>query len=156
MYALELVIVLVIATTVAGAVIGYFVGRKSSSSSQAKQALEEQVEQLQQQQQDYQNKVSDHFVETAQLFNQLTNTYKDVHTHLAKGAQHLAGDQANGSLKALSDDSTELIDVVDTNSSDDELADDEPSEDQTAGDNAALATNDEIEDNTDHSDLKAH
>lgn len=37
--------------------------------------------------------VSDHFVETAALVNQLTQSYKAVYEHLEKGAYHLVGEE---------------------------------------------------------------
>jgi uncharacterized membrane-anchored protein YhcB (DUF1043 family) len=108
-YPLELVIIVGIVATIVGTIIGYLVAQKTGASSQTQAALELQLEELQKQQQNYQNEVSDHFVETAQLFNQLTNSYRDVHNHLAGGAQKLAGESATNSLAALSDESQSAL-----------------------------------------------
>ncbi len=105
MYPLELVITVGIAATIAGAVIGYLIAQKTGASHQAQVVLEQQLDELQKQQQNYQREVTDHFTETAQLFNQLTNSYRNVHSHLAEGAQKLAGESATHSLAALSDES---------------------------------------------------
>jgi uncharacterized membrane-anchored protein YhcB (DUF1043 family) len=40
---------------------------------------------------DYKGKVDDHFVETAALINQMTQSYKAVYDHLEKGAVSLVG-----------------------------------------------------------------
>lgn len=104
MYPLELVITAGVAATVAGTIIGYLIAKKTGASQQAQAQLEQQLDKLQKQQQNYQSEVSEHFVETAQLFNQLTNSYRDVHNHLAEGAQKLAGESATNSLAALSDE----------------------------------------------------
>ncbi|MCA9838690.1 MAG: DUF1043 family protein [Trueperaceae bacterium] len=40
---------------------------------------------------DYKENVSDHFVETADLINQLTHSYKAVYDHLERGAFQLVG-----------------------------------------------------------------
>ena len=59
------------------------------------------LSELQQQQHDYQHEVTDHFSETAELLNQLTNSYKDVHNHLAKGAATLCQGEGPVSLGRL-------------------------------------------------------
>ena len=66
--------------------------------------MEKQLQDLQQQQQDYQHEVTEHFVETARLLHQLTDSYQDVHNHLAKGAQLLAGNRASESMQAITAD----------------------------------------------------
>ncbi|MEH6910931.1 MAG: DUF1043 family protein [Oceanicoccus sp.] len=140
MYPLELLIIVGISATIVGTVIGYLIAQKTGASNQTKAILEQQLEELQKQQQNYQNEVSDHFVETAQLFNQLTNSYRDVHNHLAGGAQKLAGESATNSLAALSDESQSALvtdnqendityrgeNVLETETTTTDVADDEP------------------------------
>ncbi|ARN76400.1 hypothetical protein BST96_12540 [Oceanicoccus sagamiensis] len=101
---MELVITVAIAAAIIGLVAGYIITQRTSPSRQSQQQLEQHLNEMQQQQESYQSEVSEHFVETAELLNQLTTSYRDVHTHLAKGAQLLAGDNASQSLKALGDD----------------------------------------------------
>ena len=56
--------------------------------------LQNQLDELQNDFKDYQNKVSDHFGTTAHLINKLTDSYRDVHEHMANGADNLCEDEA--------------------------------------------------------------
>ena len=56
--------------------------------------LQNQLDELQNDFKDYQNKVSDHFGTTAHLINKLTDSYRDVHEHMANGAESLCEDEA--------------------------------------------------------------
>lgn len=115
MYSLELVLTVGLAATVIGLIAGYIIALRAAPSQQSQRQLETHLSEMQQQQENYQHEVSDHFVETADLLNQLTNSYRDVHNHLAKGAQKLAGDNASESLKSLADDSDENTDNISVN-----------------------------------------
>lgn len=77
-----------IAALVAGAVIGFLMGR-SGGGAQRQAELAVQLEQKQKELDDYKEEVSQHFEKTASLVNNLTSSYKDVHEHLATGAQGL-------------------------------------------------------------------
>lgn len=105
MYSLELLLTVGLASVIVGLVVGYLITQRTSPSQRSQKNMEGQLKELQQQQEDYQHEVSEHFIETANLINQMTDSYQDVHKHLAKGAQLLAGDDARKSLKALSDTS---------------------------------------------------
>jgi uncharacterized membrane-anchored protein YhcB (DUF1043 family) len=113
-YSLELVITVGLITSVISLIAGYFIALRTAPSQKSQRQLESHLSEMQQQQEDYQHEVSDHFIETADLLNQLTSNYRDVHNHLAKGAQRLAGNNASESLKALSDDSNEANTNADT------------------------------------------
>lgn len=77
-----------IAALVVGTIIGFLMGRSTGSNN--KQAeLAEQLENAQQDLESYRAEVAEHFEKTASLVNNLTNSYKDVHEHLASGAQGL-------------------------------------------------------------------
>ena len=104
MYSLELLLTITLATAVIALIAGFLLSQRSGSPKQAQRQLENHLSELQQQQQDYQHEVTEHFSQTAELLNQLTASYKDVHTHLAKGAQLLSNDQGSLSLHALSDE----------------------------------------------------
>ena len=104
MYSLELVITVAFAMTIIGLVAGYLIALRAAPSQQSQRQLEDNLNEMKQQQENYQHEVSEHFVETADLLNQLTTSYKDVHNHLAKGAQLLAGDNAKETLKTLEGD----------------------------------------------------
>lgn len=103
MYSLELLLTVGLAAAIIGLVAGYLITQRTSPSEQSQRQMENRLKELQQQQENYQHEVSEHFVETAKLLNQMTDSYREVHKHLAKGAQLLAGDSASQSLKSLSE-----------------------------------------------------
>ena len=96
-YSLEMLLSVAFAMLLIGAAIGAFVALRIGASQQTQRQLESQLEELQQQTEAYQHEVTEHFNETAELLNQLTASYRDVHNHLAKGAQTLA---TEGNLRA--------------------------------------------------------
>lgn len=77
-----------IAALVVGAVIGFLMGR-SGGGAQRQAELAEKLESTQKELDSYKTEVTEHFEKTAALVNNLTNSYKDVHEHLATGAQGL-------------------------------------------------------------------
>ena len=101
MYSLELLIAIGLGCTVTGLIIGYFISQRTAPSQRSQQQLESHLNDMQQQQEHYQHEVTEHFIETSELLNKLTSSYTDVHNHLAKGAQLLAGENAQESLQAL-------------------------------------------------------
>ena len=105
MLSLELVITIALATTIIGVIIGFFIARRTAPSQKTQRQMESQLAEMKQQQQDYQHEVSEHFTGTAHLLSQLANSYRDVHNHLAKGAQVLAGETASQSITLIADDS---------------------------------------------------
>ena len=74
----------------AGAVLYHLLA--GSKSERGK--LQNQLDDLQHDFKDYQNKVSDHFSTTAHLINKLTDSYRDVHEHMANGADTLCEDES--------------------------------------------------------------
>lgn len=54
--------------------------------------LKHQLKQAERTHLEYQRHVSDHFATTAELINQLTDSYRHVHSHLAQGAEILCDD----------------------------------------------------------------
>lgn len=82
--------------------------------------LQQKLEDTQEQFDSYQKEVGTHFQKTAELVNQLTQSYREVHEHLSKGAQELAQntpDTLTGTdFKALSDQSTSETNAPDKNS----------------------------------------
>lgn len=103
MYSLEIVIAIGLAAALVGLAAGFLFARHTAPGEKSRRQMETRLQELQEQQQDYQQQVSEHFVGTAQLLNQLTGSYRDVHNHLAKGARTLAGDNDNSSLVTLPD-----------------------------------------------------
>ncbi len=81
-----------------GLVIGYLLGRIGGGQQDAlRQELNDANADLAR----YKDQVNEHFETTAELVNGLTEQYRQVHQHLAAGAQTLCNDQRPGeSLQA--------------------------------------------------------
>jgi len=74
---------------IVGIAIGYFlVGRINTTPNKVTE-LEQKLQDLQRNHAHYRDEVSDHFSTTAELVQQMTDSYKDVYQHLASGAQDL-------------------------------------------------------------------
>lgn len=113
MYSLELLITTGIASLIIGAVIGAAIAQRSGSSQRTQRQLETQLDDMKQQAESYQHEVTEHFNETAELLNQLTASYRDVHNHLAKGAQTLVGEgKTRQSIKQLGADEEQSQDAA--------------------------------------------
>lgn len=93
-----------IACLALGVVVGVaFASRLNNSPSRIKE-LENQIRSLEQNHEQYKDDVSDHFSLTAELIQQMTESYKDVYQHLALGAQDLCSSEvANKLLPAGTD-----------------------------------------------------
>lgn len=94
-------IVALLAGAAAGAagVWWYFAGRAQTPKYQD----------LVKQQEQFKTEVTDHFVETARLINQLTDSYKAVFDHLSEGADQLVEpDTLRERLPAVSDKEVRL------------------------------------------------
>lgn len=94
MYDLSIVIAGAAAGLVVGLGLGLLLGKRSSPAGQKHREVERQLDQVLQDKKAYEDDVVEHFSETAQLLNQLTNSYRSVHNHLANGAADLC--QGNG------------------------------------------------------------
>lgn len=89
---------------VIGIVIGFVVATRTKSAPSKVTDLETQMEELQRTHNRYREEVSNHFSMTAELVQQMTDSYRDVYQHLATGAQELcSGEVANKLLPASSD-----------------------------------------------------
>ena len=89
MYDLTIVIAVGAALLILGLVIGALWGRSSSPAAQKYKEVERKLDQLIQDKKAYEDEVVEHFADTARLLNNLTESYREVHTHLAKGAADL-------------------------------------------------------------------
>jgi uncharacterized membrane-anchored protein YhcB (DUF1043 family) len=105
------------ALLVVGLGLGVLIGRRTSPAAVKQREAERKLDQLLQDKQAYEDEVVEHFSETAKLLNGLTERYRDVHNHLARGADRLCqgrGPVAMGQLAASADESeipAELADV---------------------------------------------
>ncbi len=77
-----------------GLLFGFFTGRTMGAAAKHARQLEEELKSVRADTSAYREKVTEHFVTTADLVNKLTANYRDVYSHLAKGSQDLCGADA--------------------------------------------------------------
>jgi hypothetical protein len=77
-------------TFIIGGLLSLLLTRSLSSSEQKTRNLEARLQDAEKNLANYQQEVTQHFSETAQLVNNLTQNYKEVHDHLAGNALKLA------------------------------------------------------------------
>ncbi len=106
MYTLNVIIMCVAVALLAGVAIGAIIAQRTAPTRKAQHDMEQHLSQMQREQQDYQQEVTEHFTETAELLDQLTESYRDVHNHLAQGAQRLCNDPSSTGIQGLKDDNT--------------------------------------------------
>lgn len=88
----------------AGAVAGYFLAGRVNAGPTRIAELEQQLQDMQRSNARYRDEVSEHFSTTADLVQQMTDSYRDVYQHLASGAQDLcSGEVARRLLPASGD-----------------------------------------------------
>lgn len=90
MFSITALILTAFCSLIIGGIIGYFIGAQFSSDKQTTKAMETRVEQAEDELKTFQADVTEHFQQTSDLVNKLTETYRDVHEHLAGGAMKLA------------------------------------------------------------------
>jgi uncharacterized membrane-anchored protein YhcB (DUF1043 family) len=89
-----------------GLLLGYMLGRRTSTAAQKYREVERKLDQVLQDKKVYEDEVVEHFTETAKLLNNLTESYRDVHNHLAKGAGTLCQGLGPVSLAQLENSRT--------------------------------------------------
>ncbi len=75
---------------IVGCIGGILLSRLLSPQQQKARSLEAQLQDTEKKLIDYQQEVTEHFAQTAKLVNTLTQSYRDVHEHLANDALKLA------------------------------------------------------------------
>jgi len=83
------VVIIALTCAAAGFAIGFLFARNGTEQAKQNANLQADLAASQEALKDYQQKVTSHFQESATLINELTQTYRDVHNHLAKGASDL-------------------------------------------------------------------
>lgn len=78
-----------VAALLVGLLFGWLLGRRTSATNQKYRDVERKLDQVLQEKKVYEDEVVEHFSETAKLLNNLTDSYRDVHNHLASGAAAL-------------------------------------------------------------------
>lgn len=90
-----------VATLIIGLLLGWLVGRRTSAANQKYRDVERKLDQVLQEKKLYEDEVVEHFSDTAKLLNNLTESYRDVHNHLASGAAALCEGQGPVALGRL-------------------------------------------------------
>ena len=97
----NLIVAIIAFSVFAGIVIGVTFGRKNGRDSKKLRELETRLEKERQNMDLYEKKVLAHFSQTAQLVNKLTDSYRDVHEHLAIGAEDLCPGESTETILQL-------------------------------------------------------
>jgi len=71
-----------------GSIATYLVTARNRRTHQ----LQQELNQLRERFTDYRDQVTQHFMRTSELVQEMTRSYRDVYEHLASGAQDLCGD----------------------------------------------------------------
>lgn len=87
-----------LAALAVGLVVGYLLTRTLHPQEKQRKEMEDQLAKVQQAQKDYQHKVTEHFAETSTLVNALTESYRDLHEHLASSAMRLTSPEISRQL----------------------------------------------------------
>ncbi|MGI9251461.1 MAG: YhcB family protein [Pseudohongiellaceae bacterium] len=96
--------IIAIGCLVAGGLVGAVIVYRFSLNSPRIGELENEIRELKQSHNDYRVSVSDHFGMTAELVQQMTESYQDVYQHLATGAQQLCTPEVAEKLLPTSSD----------------------------------------------------
>lgn len=84
-----------------GVAAGWLAGRRSSTAERKYRDLALKLDQVTQDKKAYEDEVVEHFAETARLLNNLTDSYRAVHNHLAQGADSLCHGAGPVSLERI-------------------------------------------------------
>ena len=103
MYDFSSLLITALFALIAGIGLGAVVSRRLSSDGRKQRDLERSLDELARQQKDYQHQVVEHFTDTAKLLNNLAESYRDVHNHLASGASELCDDDVGKILQRIPD-----------------------------------------------------
>lgn len=103
MFTLSTLIMTAIAALLIGGALGAILSKSLHPNEKQNRELETRVKKAEDKLKDYQQDVTEHFAETSQLVNSLTQSYKEVHEHLADSALKLTNP----------DISRQLIDAAD-------------------------------------------
>ena len=72
-----------------GVIIGMIIGYFGLGDSRRSQELQNELDTLQQEFELYKDKVSRHFLQTSELVQKMTSSYREVYEHLASGSEEL-------------------------------------------------------------------
>lgn len=100
-YSLGVLLTAGAALALVGLVSGWLAGRRTSAVEKKYRDVALKLEQVMQDKKAYEDDVVEHFTETARLLNNLTESYREVHNHLAQGAATLCNGAGPVSLERL-------------------------------------------------------
>ncbi len=103
-YSSGILLVIGVAAVFLGFLLGWTTGRNTSAATQKCRELADKLAQVQQDKKAYEDEVVEHFTETATLLNSLTESYREVHNHLAHGAATLCQGKGPISMERLRND----------------------------------------------------
>ena len=83
---------------VIGVIAGFVIGKNLQPENQKNRELEEKLSATEKKLADYQQSVTDHFVEASNRINQMTQSYKELHEHLATSALELTNPEVSKNL----------------------------------------------------------
>ncbi len=89
MYSLTVLIICTLVGIAAGLGAGVLISQRVAPSGQKRREAERLLDHALQEKKAYEDEVVEHFTDTAKLLNQLTESYRSVHNHLARGANDL-------------------------------------------------------------------
>jgi hypothetical protein len=101
MYSIDIVIGTAICVLIVAGIAGFFIGRRSSADHKQARELERRLDKVTRDKQHFEDRVSEHFAETATRLNALTEQYRAVHEHLAEGASTLCAGNLSVTLDKL-------------------------------------------------------
>lgn len=103
MFPIDFIVMVSAITFVVGCLIGAVISRKWMPPGQHKD-LEQSLQLTRLELSQYQHDVAQHFAETSRLVHNLTQSYKDVHEHLAHGAIKLTNSEIGEQMLAAGDE----------------------------------------------------
>jgi uncharacterized protein len=74
---------------VIGLIVGALLMRFGSSKLRDQHAVQYELEKTHAKLQDHKQEVSNHFAKSAELLNEMTNSYRELYQHMAQSSQHL-------------------------------------------------------------------
>lgn len=102
MFPLESLFIVGIVMLILGAIGGVIAGRAWIAPEQQKE-IEQRLSDAKRELETYQHDVAQHFSETAQKVRELTQSYKELHEHLALGAMQLTNTEIGRQLFAAAE-----------------------------------------------------
>jgi uncharacterized protein len=110
-YSLELVLIISLAALLFGLGLGVLLGRGRLGQGGSTQ-LAGRLQQAEAELENYQHQVAKHFVDTSQRISDLTQSYKELHQHLAEGAARLASPDISRKLLEAAESKSVVAEVV--------------------------------------------